>query len=175
MKKIMNKFGIISLIIIFILCSILLSGCDGSEENETSDGEEVVQEETENDNVITSSTKNVFLYTTDNMDDYFKHLNSLDKSVYEVLNIETSEYKSDVAQEYYMITYRKINAPKAEPKGNMYRIYTSNEDFIFTTDDPLLYLDFIDEMNFEKYKILGFSKSGKTLSKGSYIITYTEI
>lgn len=173
MKKIMNKFGIIYLIAIITVCSILLSGCGESDGEEATEGEEVVQEETEN--VISSSTKNVFLYATENMDDYFKHLNSLDKSVYEILNIDSSEYRSNSTQEYYLITYRKVNAPRAEPKGNMYKIYTSNEDYIFITQDTLLYLDFIDEMDFEKYKILGFSKSGSSLSKGSYIITYTEI
>lgn len=173
MKKIMNKFGIIYLIAIITVCSILLSGCGESDGEEAAEGEEVVQEETEN--VISSSTKNVFLYATENMDDYFKHLNSLDKSVYEILNIDSSEYRSNSTQEYYLITYRKVNAPRAEPKGNMYKIYTSNEDYIFITQDTLLYLDFIDEMDFEKYKILGFSKSGSSLSKGSYIITYTEI
>lgn len=187
MKKIVDRFYNIFLILIICL-GVLISGCGESDTTDTTDGEENTQEETEEKeeneeteeteevvNVLTSSTKNVLLYFTCDMNEYFKYLNDFDSSAYEILNIETSEHISDSIEEYYMITYRKVNAPKAKPKGNMYRIYTSNEYFVFTTQSPIEYLDFIDELDFEKYKILGFSKSGNKLKNGSYMITYIEI
>lgn len=179
MKKNANRFYNFFLILIICL-GVLISGCGESDTADTTDGEENAQEEVEETeeevvNVLTSSTKNVLLYFTCDMNEYFKYLNDFDGSAYEILNIETSEHISDGIEEYYMITYRKVNAPKAKPKGNMYRIYTSNEYLVFTTQSPIEYLDFIDELDFEKYKILGFSKSGNKLKNGSYMITYIEI
>lgn len=179
-KRYSNIFSTLIMCFIMYLVVILLSGCgqsdDTSDESESEEVETTETEEAENINILTSSTGNVLLYFTYDIDEYFKYLNSLDSSVYEVLNIEVSEHLNNSSiEEYYLITYKKVNVPKAEPKGNMYRIYTSNEYFVFIAKDPIQYLDFIDEMNFEKYKILGFSKSGNELKNGNYIITYIEI
>ena len=156
---------IIYVLIAIIMVVTCLSGC-GSNEKEVG----------ENKNIISSNTENVFLYTTQDKNDYMNYLNTLDTSVYEVLGITTSITEPYRAQEFYMITYRKIDAPKSESKGNDYDITTLNGYYVFTTKDSELYLDFIDEMDFSKYKILGITTSITEPFRAQefYMITYCE-
>lgn len=156
---------IIYVLIAIIMVVTCLSGCG-------SDGKETVEKE----NIISSNTENVFLYTTRDKNDYLNYLNNLDTSVYEILGITTSITEVYRAQEFYMITYRKIDAPKSESKGNDYDITTLNGYSVFTTKDSQLYLDFIDEMDFSKYKILGITTSITEVYRAQefYMITYCE-
>lgn len=156
---------IIYVLIAIIMVVTCLSGC-GSNENEVG----------ENNNIISSNTENVFLYTTRDKNDYMNYLSTLDTSVYEVLGITTSITQAYRSQEFYMITYRKIDALKSESKGNDYDVATLNGYYVFTTKDSKLYLDFIDEMDFSKYKILGITTSITQVYRTQefYMITYCE-
>lgn len=154
---------IIYVLIAIIMVASFLSGC-GSKESAT----------TNNTSTISSNSGNVFLYTTRNKDDYLNYLDNLDTSAYEVLGITTSITENYRAQEFYMITYRKIDARKSETKGNSYDITSQNGYYVFTTKDSSLYLDFIDEMDFSKYKILGITTSITETYRAQefYMITY---
>lgn len=154
---------IIYVLIAIIIVTSFLFGC-GSKESAT----------TNNTSTISSNSGNVFLYITRNKDDYLNYLNNLDTSAYEVLGVTTSITEKYRAQEFYMITYRKIDAPKSEIKGNIYDITSQNGYYVFTTKDSSLYLDFIDEMDFSKYKILGITTSITETYRAQefYMITY---
>lgn len=147
-----------------ILVALFISACGSTEEES-------------NANVTSSESKNVHIYETTNMQEYFNYLSSIDRTKYEILGTSTSEENYNYTSEFYMITYRNINAPRAQSKGNKYDISTANGYYLFCTEEKMTYLDFIDELDFEKYKIQGTSTS-MTISNKShefYMITYYEL
>lgn len=159
---------IVCLFIAIIMIVTCLSGCGSNESG--------VPKESKNTSALNSDSENVFLYTTRNKNEYMNYLKNINTSEYEILGITTSITEEYRAQEFYMITYRKIDAPKAETKGNDYDIVISDGYYMFTTRDSSLYLDFIDEMDFSKYKILGITTSITETYRAQefYMITYCE-
>jgi len=88
-----------------IMISLFVFGCGATEEDS-------------NAKVTSSETKNVHIYETTNMQEYFNYLASIDRTKYEILGTSTSEENYNYTSEFYMITYRNINAPRAKSKGN---------------------------------------------------------
>lgn len=147
-----------------IIISLFVFGCGATEEDS-------------NAKVTSSETKNVHIYETTNMQEYFNYLASIDRTEYEILGTSTSEENYNYTSEFYMITYRNINAPRAKSKGNKYDISMANGYYLFCTEDKMIYLDFIDEFDFEKFKVQSTSTSMSISNKSHefYMITYYEI
>lgn len=117
------------------------------------------------------SSKNVDTYTTENVEEYLKYLESFDESNNEILGITTSMPTTTYGSgSFYMVTYQRLDEPReVRHTGKVSLFKTSNEEKYHT------FLENFDESSNE---ILGITTSTPTTISGNgsfYMVTYREL
>ena len=92
----MKRIFLLGAITVFVI-SFGVCGCENKKTEKMSFPKEIV-------------SGSYLLFQTDDVDEYLNFLNRFDEDKYEIVNIDTFVYEtsSNYDNEYYMITYKKI-------------------------------------------------------------------
>lgn len=87
-----------------LLCGVIIL-CSGCSANTSSTTQSIIGEvqKTPETEVIYG---NYFLFETRNKQEYLNFLEEFDEEKYEIVNISTSMYRSELSSEFYMVTYK---------------------------------------------------------------------
>ena len=96
----MKRIFLLGAITVFVI-SFGVCGCGNKKENKKTEKMSFPKE------IVSGS---YLLFQTDDVDEYLNFLNRFDEDKYEIVNIDTFVYEtsSNYDNEYYMITYKKI-------------------------------------------------------------------
>lgn len=116
-----------------------------------------------------NSSENVFIYETWDKQEHLDFLKNFNIVHYRIIAINTVK---DEDLESYIVTYKKKSAKPAISTGKMYESTSlAGKIFLYTTSDVGEYLDFIDEFDNARYKMLEVNIE-LVDSKKEYRITY---
>lgn len=82
---------------------IIFSGCEGASSSKTTQS---IIAEVQKEPVTEAVYGNYFLFETTDKQEYLNFLEKFDVQKYEIIDISTSMYRTQLSSEFYMVTYK---------------------------------------------------------------------